>query len=406
MALESSAREPAFINNPIKLCQHQQPSLLAFKNAILDSSYSAESSADLRPHIPSSTYVAPAGLKRRRRRRQSCVGVELGNGSGLYPLSLPARSVTMRWEEDLASSFAPAGIAPIVRNRRQQTFPRAMEGVAPGVPPRSRRTPCSTVAAGKSGRQHEVVHGVVSGNRRKSNSGTRSVADGGGASGRDGVGNNKHQHNRKNESDTKRAQKDYMRRIQEVGLRGRWREVKTLLNEMRTTGVPLNIIVYNAAISALARCRKPADAEGLLDEMLDKDNLAPDTISYNSAINAYARVGDLAAASRVLELMRSRSVQPDVFTFNTLADAAAKRADPVAAIKVLCVTLYSRVLSTREDDHGCHVAVFERTSTNVLQAYLRQRRDKMILPVPPSSTWGESYPNYGGKLSFDHWLFL
>lgn len=156
------------------------------------------------------------------------------------------------------------------------------------------------------------------------------------ASGDSGGGGQGTRQRKGNTTSVVASQKDYMRRIKEVGLRNRWQEVRSLLDEMRTAEVPRNVFVYNAAISALARCRRPADAELLLDEMLDTENLAPDLISYNSAINAHARLGDLASARRLLELMRSRFVKPDVVTFNTLADAAAKKGDPVAAAEVIC----------------------------------------------------------------------
>lgn len=136
-------------------------------------------------------------------------------------------------------------------------------------------------------------------------------------------------------------QKDYMRRVKAAGQQRAWREVPRLLLEMRSLGIPRNVYVYNTAISALGRCRRPVEAEALLTAMLESDDVAPDVISYNSAINAYARGGDFDSARRLLERMRSlgsaAGLRPDVITFNTVADAAAKRGDAIAAGRVLAI---------------------------------------------------------------------
>lgn len=137
-------------------------------------------------------------------------------------------------------------------------------------------------------------------------------------------------------------QKTYLWRLKAAGREGGWRRVPRILLEMRIRGVPRNIYIFNAAIAALARCRRPAEAEALLTAMLDKDSIAPDNVSYNSAINAHARCGNLDAAHRLLGLMRERGVtsavlRPDVITYNTVADAAAKRGDAAAAAKVLAI---------------------------------------------------------------------
>lgn len=114
-----------------------------------------------------------------------------------------------------------------------------------------------------------------------------------------------------------------------------------LVREMGEKGVKGNIYIYNTAIAAFARCNRPLEAEALLTVMLDRDSVAPDTISYNSAINAHARGGDLDASLRLLrrmseiESMGGGLVKPDLVTYNSVANAAAKRGDPLAAAAIL-----------------------------------------------------------------------
>lgn len=63
----------------------------------------------------------------------------------------------------------------------------------------------------------------------------------------------------------------------------------------------------------------------MLTTMLECDNVAPDKITYNSVINAHARMGNLEAAQRLLDRMRelgkATGIRPDVISFNTVADA-------------------------------------------------------------------------------------
>lgn len=143
----------------------------------------------------------------------------------------------------------------------------------------------------------------------------------------------------RNSNPTLQRQKDYLHLIKAAGVRGAWREVATLVREMGGKGVKGNVYIYNTAIAAFARCNRPVEAEALLTTMLSRD-VAPDTISYNSAINGYARRGDLDAARRLLRRMTELGsmgglVKPDQFTYNSVANAAAKRGDAVAAAEVL-----------------------------------------------------------------------
>lgn len=176
-------------------------------------------------------------------------------------------------------------------------------------------------------------------------------------------------------------QKDYLRRVKAAGLRGAWREVPTLLAEMRAQGVPRNLFVYNTAISAMARCRRPLQAEALLTAMLD-DDIAPDKVSYNSAINAHARCGNLDSARELLERMRSLGplLRPDVITFNTLADAAAKRGDAAAGAEVLVMMAEEGVTPDVITYNACLAACKPKGDLRRAVALLELMRDDGVSP--------------------------
>lgn len=307
----------AFINTPYRLLQQQQPDRrVTHRSKDTVFSHQNEQSGPIK--LPPSGALGfpvadgylfddtPAGIpacrSRWRTRANSTVDYTGYGGGGSSYVRTSGAISRLGASAPTGSEFRSAGL------RKQHMLSAGLGSVPQPVPP------APAPAANKSGRDGSAKNFTV---------GSENRGRVGGAGDHQGV---------------MASQKDHVRRIKAAGLRGDWRGVSTLLNEMRAMGVPRNVFVYNTAISALARCRRPWDAEDLLDVMLDKENLTPDNISYNSAINGHARCGDLESARRVLELMRTRFVKPDVVTFNTLADAAAKNGDPIAAAEVKFVS--------------------------------------------------------------------
>lgn len=82
---------------------------------------------------------------------------------------------------------------------------------------------------------------------------------------------------------------------------------------------PVNRIMYNSTLAALARSPKWRVALSILQEMRDADDVAPDTYTFNAALMAcvHGRQGELAWA--LLGEMRGAGIAPDVFTFSHLA---------------------------------------------------------------------------------------
>lgn len=181
-------------------------------------------------------------------------------------------------------------------------------------------------------------------------------------------------------SDVVASQKGYVRRIKQAGLRGRWRDVGHLLAEMRSRGVPRNLFTYNAAISALGRCGRAADAETLLNVMMDLDGLEPDAFSFNTSISAHARRGDIEACRRVLERMRDNGVRPDQYTFNTIADSAAKRGDPTAAANVLAVMAEEGITPDLITYNSCLAACGRKGDLRKARTLLELMREDGLAP--------------------------
>uniref|UniRef100_A0A7S3V559 Pentacotripeptide-repeat region of PRORP domain-containing protein n=1 Tax=Chaetoceros debilis TaxID=122233 RepID=A0A7S3V559_9STRA len=88
---------------------------------------------------------------------------------------------------------------------------------------------------------------------------------------------------------------------------------------------------YNAILDAFARESRNRSslekAERLLDTMIER-NIA-NIISFNTLMNAYAKLGDESAVEDLFRKVESMDVdfQPDVFTYTTLIDAITRSSD-------------------------------------------------------------------------------
>ena len=110
---------------------------------------------------------------------------------------------------------------------------------------------------------------------------------------------------------------------------GAWPAVRQLLDEMEATpGLAPDVVSYNTAMSALrpvvysftgAPDGRAALALGLLDKMRDK-GLKPDATTYNILLDVCRKSGQLEAAHALLPAMKAEGQGPDRVTYNTLAE--------------------------------------------------------------------------------------
>ncbi|CAM9959516.1 unnamed protein product, partial [Ectocarpus sp. 8 AP-2014] len=148
-------------------------------------------------------------------------------------------------------------------------------------------------------------------------------------------------------------QKAFLKRVVELGLRGRAKEVLDMMEDVKSERFPpFNIYMYNACITALARCGRWRQALAILDHMrftanaaeaaaataLEADPAAgidggaamlppapaavrPDVFSYSAAITACGNCGEWRRALALLRVMREQGVPPNVVSYNAAAHA-------------------------------------------------------------------------------------
>jgi pentatricopeptide repeat domain-containing protein 1 len=105
-----------------------------------------------------------------------------------------------------------------------------------------------------------------------------------------------------------------------------WRRALRLLDSMYEYNVPRNLQIYNAILSALSKAREPEQAKTLLVQMRKRDGIAPDIVSFNSALAACANTPHRwrDALSILDQAHRQPGVTPDLYSYTNAIRACAK----------------------------------------------------------------------------------
>jgi pentatricopeptide repeat protein len=117
---------------------------------------------------------------------------------------------------------------------------------------------------------------------------------------------------------------------------GRVEEAEQLLQRVRGAVHQPDTITYNTIMDVYAKCGDTAKALRTLDIML-REGVPPDVYTYSSAIASCVKHGRAEEAEQVEQRMREAGLQPDVFTYSTLMDVYAKCGDVAKALRTLDV---------------------------------------------------------------------
>jgi len=89
-----------------------------------------------------------------------------------------------------------------------------------------------------------------------------------------------------------------------------------------------NLVTYNTLISAWAKVAKPQKALELLEE-LKAHGLTPSVVTYSAIVNAWAKASNPEEAEQCVEMMKRAGVMPNTVTYNTVLSAWTKAKQPL-----------------------------------------------------------------------------
>ncbi|KAJ4956432.1 hypothetical protein NE237_013215 [Protea cynaroides] len=104
-------------------------------------------------------------------------------------------------------------------------------------------------------------------------------------------------------------------------------KVQTLLSDMETQGIKPNTITYNTLIDAYGKTGRFEEMESTLMQMLSERNCEPDVWTMNSTLRAFGSSGQLETMERCYEKFQSSGIRPNIKTFNVLLDSYGKAGD-------------------------------------------------------------------------------
>jgi pentatricopeptide repeat protein len=129
-------------------------------------------------------------------------------------------------------------------------------------------------------------------------------------------------------------QSTLVRQMKELGKRRQWQTVLRRLAAAQAEGLPMNVQLYGAALSAVASEGRWVEAKQLLLRM-QADAVQPNVIIYSAVLRAYGRGRQSQRVGGVLQEMKERGVKPDLICYNTAIDAYAKSGQWQPALDLL-----------------------------------------------------------------------
>ncbi|XP_061988067.1 pentatricopeptide repeat-containing protein At5g48730, chloroplastic isoform X2 [Rosa rugosa] len=101
-------------------------------------------------------------------------------------------------------------------------------------------------------------------------------------------------------------------------------KVQALLSDMEIQHIRPNTITYNTLIDAYGKSKKFAEMESTLVAMLSQQDCEPDVWTMNSVVRAFGSSGQIETMEKCFEKFHSAGIQPNIMTFNILLDSYGK----------------------------------------------------------------------------------
>ncbi|KAG0458190.1 hypothetical protein HPP92_023036 [Vanilla planifolia] len=111
-------------------------------------------------------------------------------------------------------------------------------------------------------------------------------------------------------------------------------KVQILLSDMNNLGMKPNTVTYNTLIDAYGKAGRFAEMESKLMEMLLNRDCKPDIWTMNATLRAFGGSGQIEMMENCYEKFQSSGITPDIKTFNILLDCygKAKRYEKMSAV--------------------------------------------------------------------------
>ncbi|XP_058093621.1 pentatricopeptide repeat-containing protein At5g48730, chloroplastic [Magnolia sinica] len=101
-------------------------------------------------------------------------------------------------------------------------------------------------------------------------------------------------------------------------------KVQSLLSEMASEGIKPNTITFNTLIDAYGKAGRFSEMESTLLKMLQDQDCKPDVWTMNSTLRAFGGSGQIETMETCYEKFQRAGISPNIKTFNILLDSYGK----------------------------------------------------------------------------------
>ncbi|EOA20457.1 hypothetical protein CARUB_v10000770mg [Capsella rubella] len=98
-----------------------------------------------------------------------------------------------------------------------------------------------------------------------------------------------------------------------------------VVEEMKRSGISYpNSITYSTLMDCLFAHSRSKEAVELFEDMISKEGILPDPVTFNVMINGFCRSGEVKRAEMILDFMKKNGCNPNVYNYSALMNGFCK----------------------------------------------------------------------------------
>ncbi|VYS67234.1 unnamed protein product [Arabidopsis thaliana] len=98
-----------------------------------------------------------------------------------------------------------------------------------------------------------------------------------------------------------------------------------VVEEMKRSGISYpNSITYSTLMDCLFAHSRSKEAVELFEDMISKEGISPDPVTFNVMINGFCRAGEVERAKKILDFMKKNGCNPNVYNYSALMNGFCK----------------------------------------------------------------------------------
>ncbi|CAN8255928.1 unnamed protein product [Cochlearia groenlandica] len=98
-----------------------------------------------------------------------------------------------------------------------------------------------------------------------------------------------------------------------------------VVEEMKRNGISYpNLITYSTLMDCLFVHSRSKEAMALFEDMISKERISPDPVTFNVMINGFCRAGEVDRAKVIIDFMKKNGCNPNVYNYSALMNGFCK----------------------------------------------------------------------------------